>query len=252
MMKKFYLLFVAAALAACSAEPVENELSGLDANLSGKSNNKATSQDVGESFDVPELICAGEETEYCLTFPQDYAGPNAKTTNVQVQLEVAPDEWVPIHQDKANTESCFSYTFEEEKSYNLRYFIGGGGHTDITISVQDCEVECASGYMIGDKDFSEIGTSANWGWAHQFNFTQNGEETREIHHKNGTLGGEVTISYENGNVTVSEGEGVTISHMYLSDVEPTETNAPGQFDKTQEFEDEDGSFWVIIKAEVCE
>lgn len=36
-MKKVYLLFVAVILAACSAEPVENEvLSGLDANLEGK------------------------------------------------------------------------------------------------------------------------------------------------------------------------------------------------------------------------
>ena len=35
-MKRIYLLFVAVALAACSAEPVENELSGLDANLTGR------------------------------------------------------------------------------------------------------------------------------------------------------------------------------------------------------------------------
>lgn len=118
--------------------------------------------------------------------------------------------------------------------------------TDLT-----CEdVKCESGYMIGDLDFDEIATSKNWGWAHQFSFDGTGSETREIHHKNGTLEGTVTVTYNNGLITIEEGEGVSISHLYISNDKP-ETNSPGQFDKEQNFEDEDGEFWVIIKAEVC-
>lgn len=119
-------------------------------------------------------------------------------------------------------------------------------------STTPCEVECNSGYMIGSKDFSLIGTSKNWGWAHQFDFTGNGSETREIHHKNGSLGGEVRISYTDGVVEITEGEGVTITHIYISNNEPTETNAPGQFDKTQTYSGLNENFWVMIKAEVCD
>lgn len=116
------------------------------------------------------------------------------------------------------------------------------------------EVECPAGYMIGSKDFNLIGNSNNWGWAHEFNFNgEDGSETREIHHKNGSLGGEVTISYSASQdmIEVTEGEGVNITHLYINDQEPETTNAPGQFDKTQNYRDADGKFWVMIKAEVC-
>lgn len=120
-------------------------------------------------------------------------------------------------------------------------------------STAPCEVECESGYMIGNKDFDLIGNSKNWGWAHQFEFDQESidSETREIHHQNGSLGGEVTISYDNGTVEINEGEGVTITHLYISNTEPEDTNAPGQFDKTQTYSELNGNFWLIIKAEVC-
>lgn len=121
-------------------------------------------------------------------------------------------------------------------------------------STAPCEVECESGYMIGNKDFDLIGNSKNWGWAHYFDFAAipDGYETREIHHKNGSLEGEVTIFYNEGVVEITEGEGVTITHLYLSTEEPETTNAPGQFDKTQDFTIESDKFWVMIKAEVCE
>jgi hypothetical protein len=120
-------------------------------------------------------------------------------------------------------------------------------------STAPCEVECTSGYMIGDKEFELISPSKNWGWAHQFNFDSEsiGSETREIHHKNGSLGGEVTISFNNGVVEITEGEGVTITHLYISNLEPETTNAPGQFDKTQTYSGLNGDFWLMIKAEVC-
>lgn len=121
-------------------------------------------------------------------------------------------------------------------------------------STTPCEVECTSGYMIGSTDFATIGgTSKNWGWAHQFSFDPESidSETREIHHKNGSLGGEVTISYNNGVVEIIEGAGVNITHLYISNTEPEDTNAPGQFDKNQFYSGLNGNFWLIIKAEVC-
>ena len=111
------------------------------------------------------------------------------------------------------------------------------------------EPVCESGYMIGDNSFSGIGTSNNWGWAHKFEFGDSGSETREIHHKNGSLGGTVTVSFDNGEISVAEGTGVNITHLYISNDEPTD-NAPGQFG-VDSYKDEDGTFWVMIKAEVC-
>ncbi len=134
---------------------------------------------------------------------------------------------------------------------------GSGKHGKINFFVYDveevtCEPVCESGYMNGNKDFSEIGTSNNWGWAHQFNFVEAGFESREIYQKNSSLDGEVTILWDNGTIEVTSEIGVNITHIYVSDEEPTSTNAPGQFDKDQTYYDEDGTFWVIIKAEVCE
>ena len=124
----------------------------------------------------------------------------------------------------------------------------------LTYSIEEVicdELECESGYMIGDKNFDEIGPSNNWGWAHKFVFEGSGFETRKIHQKNGPLDGSVTVSYNNGVITVEEGDGVSISHLYISNIEPTDTNAPGKFDKDQTFADVDGTFWVMVKAEVC-
>jgi hypothetical protein len=61
----------------------------------------------------------------------------------------------------------------------------------------------------------------------------------------------VTVSWENGTISFIAGTGVSITHLYVSDTEPTTTNAPGQFDKTQSYSDVDGTFWVMLKAEVC-
>ncbi|NJY64012.1 hypothetical protein HC174_14810 [Salinimicrobium sp. CDJ15-81-2] len=295
-MKKIYLLFVAATLAACSAEPVENEVSGLDANLQGKQIKAQGNHK--EAFDIPVLTLGEGTTEDELQIivtagesgakggfrlrwmtAEDYAingwgdSEELDMQMCQAQFQVTGNDqsfFLPANGDFTFNLSEFVEGVEEScdrsVSCGLSYVfkvqaLNQSGQNGLqksewsqiySFSTLNCPVmECESGYMIGDKDFSKIGKSNNWGWAHQFNFTSSGSETREIHHKNGTLGGEVTITYNNGIATISEGEGVTITHLYLSDVEPTETNAPGQFDKTQEFEDADGSFWVIIKAEVC-
>lgn len=119
-------------------------------------------------------------------------------------------------------------------------------------ATSDCQ-SCESGYMFGNKEFSVIGKSNNWGWANEFDFNNStGSQTLEIKHKDDGLGGHVTISWnaDDQTISVEESEGVTISHLYISDMEP-EDNAPGTFNKTQDNFDEDGHFWVMVKAEVC-
>ncbi|MDX1753385.1 MAG: hypothetical protein R3259_09385 [Salinimicrobium sediminis] len=149
-MKKIYLLCVAVILAACSAEPVENEFSGLDLDLSGKSNNNATVQDVGESFDVPDLICAGEEATFTFNF-SDKPG----NTNLKVQLfgddpdteEV--EEWYNIFNEQfgGGGPENFNYTFEEAGEYLVRYQIGGGGFTELSVAVVNCGCEESFTYV---------------------------------------------------------------------------------------------------------
>lgn len=291
-MKKVYLLFVAVILAACSAEPVENEvLSGLDANLEGKKNSPVILLEASEPLASHTFMSGNSENEKArLDVSNDCDGVYLNFTSLNEEdIEVKFDvfstlpildanhgngkETLPkdaIKFDEADLDANGNYFYSYEilnvsSNDNIYVFARMGNdyageeeHGDweyftYVISEVNCnEPVCESGYMIGDKDFDEIGTSNNWGWAHQFNFTENGSETREIHHKNGSLGGEVTISYNNENITVTEGEGVTITHMYISNDEPTKTNAPGQFDKEQTYSDSDGTFWVMIKAEVCE
>lgn len=297
-MKKIYLLFVAVALSACSAEPVENEeITGLDANLQGKQIKAQGNHQ--EAFDIPVLTLGEGTTEDELQIIVT-AGETGAKGGFRLRWMTAEDfaingwgdsEELDIQMCQAQfqvTGNDQSYFLPEngDFTFNLSEFVEGveescdrpvscglsyvfkvqalnqSGQNGLQksewsqiypFSTLICPVmECESGYMIGDKDFSEIGKSNNWGWAHQFSFDGFGSETREIHHKNGTLGGEVTITYNNGITTITEGEGVNITHLYLSDVEPTETNAPGQFDKEQTYRDENGIFWVMIKAEVCE
>lgn len=91
-------------------------------------------------FNVPELICAGEEAEFCFDAPIN--------TNLQVQQwDPIEGEWFPIYQ-KSKSETnpeCFSYTFDAEGEYQLRYKIGSGGFTEITVMVEDC-IECKESF----------------------------------------------------------------------------------------------------------
>ncbi len=153
-MKKIYLLFIAATLAACSAEPLENEaLTGLDANLQGKSN-KAATQDAGESFNVPENICAGEEVTFTFEF-SDKPG----NTALKVQLygddpetEEEVVEWYNIFNEQASGggPEYFYYTFEEARDYSIRYQIGGGGFTEVTVTVENCGCEESFNYTLNE------------------------------------------------------------------------------------------------------
>ncbi len=127
-------------MVACSVDPIENDdFNSLDAKV------KSTQT---ESFNIPELVCAGEEAEFCLEFPQDYAGPNTKETNLLVQRkymgddpeteEVETEYWVLVFHDSANTQACFDHTFETAGDHDLRYKIGSGGFTEVTVTVEDC------------------------------------------------------------------------------------------------------------------
>lgn len=296
-MKKIYLLFLAVILAACSAEPVDNEvLSGLDANFTGKQIKAQGNHN--ESFDIPVLTLGEGTTENELQIIVT-AGESGAMGGFRLRWMTAEDHaangWGDA--EELEIEMCqgmfqvngsgdtFALAASEEFTFNLSEYIEWTGEScdrsltcglgyvfkvqalnnsgkdglkasdwsnEYNFSTLPCpEMECESGYMLGNKDFSEIGTSKNWGWAHQFSFEENGFQTREIHNKNGSLEGEVTVSYNDGTVEITEGEGVTITHLYISNVEPTETNAPGQFDKTQSYLGLDQNFWVMIKAEVC-
>ncbi len=153
-MKKIYLLFVAATLAACSAEPIESEaLDSLNAAISGK--DKAKVQDLGESFDVPELVCAGEEATFTFNFT-DRRG----NTTLKIQLfgdnpeteEI--EEWYNIFNEQfaGGGPEFFSYTFEEAGDYKIRYQIGGGGFTEVPVSVENCGCEESFTYVANEDD----------------------------------------------------------------------------------------------------
>jgi len=141
-MKKIYLLFVAATMAACSAEPVENEvLTGLDANLSGKNNSKTTAQVVANEFVVPNLICAGEDAEFYINAPVG--------SNIQVQ-QLIGGEWVQVDQISKSTSNPHVTTlnFQVAGDYQLRYKVGSGGFSNAyTVTVENCGCEESFTYV---------------------------------------------------------------------------------------------------------
>ncbi len=115
------------------------------------------------------------------------------------------------------------------------------------------EIVCEAGYMIGDTELRDIDNSNNWGWAHEFDLESGDTQRMNIQHKNDVLGHvDITLNWDS-TVTILEGPGVEITHIYIADAKPTNT-APGHFNKTGNLGDEngDGNFWVIIKADVCE
>ena len=254
MKKIIYLFLLALGVTGCSVESIDSNENLLTADA------KATIQEVGKSMNLLESeICAGEASVFVFDFPQNQNGPHNADTNIKIQIETSPgsgvwDSFKDLTYAGAGPEE---YTYNDEilnvGTYSFRVKIGSGGFDNMTtVTVVDCTVvDCQSGYMIGNKNFSDIGTSQNWGWAHQFEFAEYGSQIKEIHNKKGSLGGEVTVTWENGTISFTEGPGVSITHLYVSDIEPTTTNAPGQFDKTQSFSDVDGTFWVMLKAEVC-
>lgn len=94
-----------------------------------------------------DVVCAGEEHEFCLEFPQAYL-PNGNTTKTNVNVQI----WNPELEEEGDWEEifqgnfdfgpkCFTYKFLEEGVYNLKYKIGSGGFTEIDVNVANCGCE---------------------------------------------------------------------------------------------------------------
>lgn len=159
-MKKIYLLFVAATLAACSAEPLENEVtSGLDADLNAKIS-KVADQIVQNEFVVPDEICAGEDAHFLL---------NAEVgSNLQVQ-QLIGGEWIQVDQISKSTSNPHVTTlnFETAGEYMLRYKAGNGGYSaPYTVLVKNCGC---------DESFSYVNN-----WDGTYTFTYVPEEDVEL------------------------------------------------------------------------
>ncbi len=278
MKKLTYLLFLAIGVTACSVESMDSTENLLTADLKAPQITAAYAGPGEGAFTNPSGKVFGYifVTNDCNNIYIEYAA-NGTDDIDEVRMGVFVNGGLPSLNGggNANVDSEFPYNLNngpelkwvvpysaETTSVNIFATAWGHGAGDkiigkekyITYTLQEVtcdEPVCKSGYMVGNKNFNEIGSSNNWGWAHKFEFEGSASETRDIHHKNGSLGGSVTVSYNNGVITVEEGDGVSISHLYISNDEPTETNAPGQFDKDKTYEDEDGTFWVMVKAEVC-
>ncbi|HEY9170009.1 MAG TPA: hypothetical protein VIN72_11020 [Lutibacter sp.] len=115
---------------------------------------KPTTAVVVASFAVPDEVCASEATAFCFTA--------AIGTNLQVQQWIA-GEWVQVYQIAQSTSenTCFNLTFATEGTYQLRYKIGAGGFTQVSVNVVDCSEGC-------DESFSYV---ANGGGSYTFTYT---------------------------------------------------------------------------------
>ncbi|MGY5850300.1 hypothetical protein [Salegentibacter sp. F14] len=272
MKKLFYLIILGAGIIGCSTDTESltdsNNIQELDFTIEN-SGFPITTYDyynnggklkgsllVTQDCDNLYVQITGDPDEVYLGVFDENDNPQVNQNNDKVKYATLPDDlstadqyqWTfPLSGFSTETVKIFARSWGnwvgDLSYYDASYF---------TYTLETCEVECESGYMIGSKNFSEIGHSNNWGWAHYFEFEDGQSQTREIHHKNGSLGGEVTFTYSDDQISVEEGNGVKITHLYISDTEPETTNAPGQFDKDQTYEDEDGAFWVMVKAEVCQ
>lgn len=113
---------------------------------------KATIQQVTDVLTWNEQVCAGEEVEFCLSFPQATTGKGtAKETNGQVQLLVAGDDpateetetsyWLQIAHGGGNTSFCFNYTFYEAGIYSLRFKASDSNFQVTEVVVENCGCE---------------------------------------------------------------------------------------------------------------
>lgn len=122
---------------------------------------KVSATAITEAFTMPDVICAGEEFEFCLNFaPEFNSKGKPQKTNLQVQLLVAGDDpdteeteteyfqqifqgdYTPNEGDTGLAKVCFDYTFTTAGDYTLRYKIGDGGFlpssNGMTVTVDNC------------------------------------------------------------------------------------------------------------------
>lgn len=155
-MKKLTPLFILMILvfSGCSTESLEDQISSFDAQV--KKNQITTPEDDGVSLNYDNPVCAGAEVNLCVSFPQAYKGNGeTKTTNVKADLLVIGDDpsteeiedeyYLELLHEQANTEACFSHTFEKAGTYTIRYKTEGGWSSE-DILVENCGCEESFSY----------------------------------------------------------------------------------------------------------
>ena len=114
---------------------------------------KASVMTVGDDLNWDGTVCAGEDHEFCLTFPQATKGNgDLQSTNGQVQLlidgddpettdEIETEYWIQIAHGGGNTGFCFNYTFETAGTYNLQFKASDSKWSEATVTVENCGCE---------------------------------------------------------------------------------------------------------------
>ncbi|MCP9201130.1 hypothetical protein MKO06_14525 [Gramella sp. GC03-9] len=150
MKKIIYLMALVVGLSGCSVESIDSGEEIISADARG-GNNPQTQEE--EENDVPVLFspnetCAGEVTEFCLSFPQATAGRNNKESQVLIDVkvmgdnpeteEIEEDYYEELFRGKGDTQACFEYTFEIG-TYDIRYMVAGESKwTEDSIIVSSC------------------------------------------------------------------------------------------------------------------
>lgn len=141
-MKKIIFLAAIMVLVGCSVESTD-EFETLDARANIQ-NGEA------EEFIVPELICAGEEATFTFNFAEK---PGKTVLKVQLygdnpETTEEIEEWYNIFDEEfdGGGPENFYYTFEEAGDYSIRYQIGGGGFTEVQVTVENCGCEESFSY----------------------------------------------------------------------------------------------------------
>ncbi len=124
MKKLIYLFILGIGFTSCSVESLDSTENLLTADAKFKAQNV-------EKFNAPAEICAGVLAQFSFEA--------ALKTNLQVQQYVNED-WVQVYQISQSTSNpqTFELSFAEPGTYALRYKIGGGGFTETTVTVINC------------------------------------------------------------------------------------------------------------------
>ncbi|SDL05524.1 hypothetical protein SAMN04488034_102127 [Salinimicrobium catena] len=155
-MKRITLLSAIVLMYGCSMETTE-DFSTL--NASAKAQNSEE-----ENFIVPELICEGEESTFVFEFPEK---PGKTALKVQLYGDDPStteeiEEWYNIFDEQIEGSGPvdFYYTFEEAGDYSIRYQIGGGGFTELMVTVENCGCEESFNYEGAGDTYTFIYTPA--------------------------------------------------------------------------------------------
>lgn len=194
-------------------------------------------------------------------------------TAISPKAEADKNTWVEYSFPIDITNSC------ENINFDLKVAGGAGGQAVFTIDyniVGMCttatETTKNSAYMFGNTTFNSLNISTKWGWTNQFTDVANGTYTYDLYA--GAAQNNITKGFKAGTVTLTiDGTAVTVkiditdsktnmtgSHVYLSDDQPT-TASPGQYGNSHTLNNVktdtynltysgDGSFWIIVHADV--